>query len=273
MKKIIIITILVSLLFFGCATLKSLVKEPTIKFKTVKLRDLGLFDATVGFVFEVDNPNPIGVTVNDLEYNLKLDNKEFLSGILDDGIKLQANGKSTFEIPVNIDYIEFFGSVSEFLKHDELPYNISGKMKIFEFTIPYSNSGTIDIPSVPKVSLVGVEVGNISLSGAAMVFKVKMKNLSDAALNLSKLDYKINLAGKEFGSGIANISESLTANGEKLIDIPLNIDFLSLGAAASNIIRGDDASYKLEGNMEIAGPKGIKKQIPFNSSGNTSISN
>ena len=59
---------LIPTLLLSCATLKELaseaVRSPTLQFESASLRDVSLSGATIDIAYRLENPNPLGVTLN-----------------------------------------------------------------------------------------------------------------------------------------------------------------------------------------------------------------
>ncbi|MFP4459115.1 MAG: LEA type 2 family protein [Candidatus Zixiibacteriota bacterium] len=271
MKKIFLFSLIAMILFNGCSVLSEYASKPTVKFKTFRIENPGLFDADLVFVFEIDNPNPVGGKISSATYDLKIDGSNFVDGNLSKGAQLPANGKANFEIPVHINYLDFFTSASQFVKQDKVDYEISGELTVLAFKIPYKNSGEIDMPKLPEIKLKSVRTSGISLTGGDVIFELEMKNPAEKAIGLKGLDYDINLGGIDFGEGISRISKNVSGNGKTTLELPLQVDFTKLGTGALNLLRGQSSEYKISGDMEIAVPGAGSKKLPFEKSGSVGI--
>ena len=267
MRKISLIALLLSVLFFSCATLEQLIQKPTVELVGMSLRDMSLFDGTMVFKFKVTNPNPMGATLSNLSYNLKIDNNEFIKGVQDKGIRLPAGGWEIVELPLTVNYLEFFDSVTEFINNDEIPYDLSGSFGIMGFNIPYHTKGKLSIPKLPKVSLKSVDISGFSFLGASLNFVLELDNSNPFAVALNGLDYGIKLGGTEFVNGEAKTITNIAQNGKSTIKIPLNVNFLKLGQSAYNLLTGDSSEYELTGNMKFNVPKIGEKSFPFSKLG------
>jgi len=272
-KKLLFAMILSSLVFFNsCATLQKLVQEPTVDFNSMSLRDLSLLEGTVVFNFNVSNPNPIGITLNKLSYDLKIDDSEFVNGVLDKGINLKANGSTSVALPITINYLEFLESVTEFVKKDNVAYDLSGVFEFFGFDIPYHNSGDIQIPDLPDISIENVCIKNISLTGASVVFRLGVDNENAFPVNISGLDYGIKLAGIQFADGKSNTPAKIGEKGKTTLEIPVNVNFLQMGLSAYNLLTKSSSEYKLTGNIKIEVPETGEKSFPFSKTGDVTFS-
>jgi LEA14-like dessication related protein len=140
-QRLVFILILI-LSLNGCATLKEMVQEPTVTFKEVVPQDLSLTEGTFRFNFNVSNPNPLGLTLSKVTYDLQLNQKEFLKNNLEEGIKVPAKGAAVMGIPVTVRYSDLFSSLSEALKSDSVAYNLKGTVGVGRSPFPTSNKGS-----------------------------------------------------------------------------------------------------------------------------------
>ncbi len=251
----------------ACATLKEIVKEPEVTFKNVTPQNISLTEGTFLFNFDVNNPNPLGLTLNEVTYNLDINGKDLLKDQLKDGVNLPAQGKATMTIPVTLRYTDVFNSLSDALKSDSVTYDINGNVGIGPLSVPYRHQGKLKMPKLPDVSLAAFSVSKLSLEGAAVKMKLKLINPNDFGINLHGLDYAIKLQGEEFAKGIAKNTAPLAAKGESLMDLDFNISFKELGRSGMALLKGTGAKYEIKGNFLLSPNGKNEKQIPFFQSG------
>lgn len=263
-RKILISIMLIAVMAFcSCATLKELIKPPEVTFQNLTFSDMSLFDGTLVFIFKVSNPNPVGATIDKLSYNLKINNNEFINGVLDKGINLSPGGSRNVELPVRVNYLEMFESIKGFIESDDVNYDLSGAFTIGPFDVPYHTKGDFRVPDLPEISLRSVEVSDLSISGASLNFKLEMSNSNPFAVAINSLNYDINLAGTEFADGQSTTIQNIGGSDKSIMEIPLNVNFFQLGQSAYNLLTGDSSDYKITGEMKFNVPKMGQKSFPF----------
>lgn len=256
----------------GCATLRDMVREPRVTYENMELKDFSLFEGTVLFNLRIDNPNPIGFLLERVSYDLKLDDKDFIAGVLDQGINLRANGSEPFQLPVTVNFMKLFQNVSDFVKKDEVPYDLSGTFNIYMFTIPFRARGKLPVPRIPEISLQNIDVKELSLNGVNLLCNVKLKNPNDFTIGLSGLKYGLSLGDKELLSGETAEQRSIGKKGQTILSIPLHLNIVELGQTLyKNISRKKSTSYTLQGSMTFDVPSIGLKSIPFSQKGNVSF--
>lgn len=253
----------------GCAaldTLQQLIQKPEIRFKGMGLENASLTEGDLLFTFNVSNPNPVGVTLSRVVYDLKLNGKTFVKNTLNKNIALPANGLGTMEVPVTINYLDFFQSVADFVQADKLAYDLSGSVGAGPFDIPYQTKGDIAVPKLPKISLKNVGVSGLSFTGGSLIFSLDVANPNPFALNLSGLDYTIKLGGEKFAEGTADKISSIAKNSKTVVKIPLRMQFSELGRSAYQLFTKPSAGYEISGNMKFG-----EKIFPFQKAGTVSF--
>jgi len=258
--------------FISCATLQQLLQKPVVTFDRVDFSNVSFTESTVHFRYKITNPNPVGISIRKATYNLKLNDKQFLQGVFDEGITIKADGSAPLDIPLTIQYFDFFKSIQDFLTSDDVNYDLSGVLSVGPFEIPYNKKGSFSVPKLPQISLSGVKIKKLSFTEAALAFTVKLKNANAFELQPQSLNYSLALANVQFAQGdVTNIS-SVQSNGETFIEIPLSVNILKMGRAAYNLLAQQSTSYNVTGDLKFAVPQQGIKEFPFAKSGRVSLS-
>ncbi len=266
-KSVLLLLFATALMLCGCATLKKFVKKPTAEFVGMSMKRVSLFEATPVFKFKVTNPNPVGVTVSNISYDLKINDLDFAKSVLNEKITLESDGSGIVEVPVTVNYFDVFETVADFVQSDKVRYDLSGSVGVGPFAIPYQKKGEFDVPKLPKVSLKNVEVKDISLFGATMNFALEMKNANPFTVQLNELAYTLKLGGKEFAKGMTQALPPIDGKGGSTLEIPMNVNFIKLGRSVYNMLTGLSSEYDLSGSMKFTIPNVGEKSFPFQQSG------
>ncbi|MFZ5569130.1 MAG: LEA type 2 family protein [Thermodesulfobacteriota bacterium] len=256
-----------SVLLAGCALLQALVQQPTVTFDSVSMKDMSLTDGTAVFRFQVTNPNPVGLDLDSLAYRLAVDGRELVKGDLKQGLSLPAKGVQAVELPIRINYLDFFNSVADLLQKDKLGYDLSGTFGFGLLQIPYSQQGVLDIPRLPRVALKKATIRELSLTGAEMILQLEMANQNDFAMVLRSLDYGIKIGGVQLAAGKTAALKPLDNQGRQVLEIPVRLDFLTLGQTAYRMLQSGSAAYEITGSMGVDVPKIGVKAVPFSRNG------
>jgi len=247
----------------GCSAIMPHLKAPSADFKNMEIQDMGLFDSTLVFTYELRNPNPVGAYLNRLNYRLFLNDQEFAAGNLDEGISLPPSGSAPVEIPVSVNYQKALGSLAELSQKTTVPYRIAGTFGIMGMEVPFQTQGDLDLPSLPKVALKKLDIENLSWQGADLKLVMEVANPNSFALDMAGLNYGVKLGGSRLAEGIYENIPSLPANGASTIDIPLSVDFMKLGRSAYSLLKENESRYELDGEMIFNLSKMGEKRLPF----------
>jgi LEA14-like dessication related protein len=259
------------LLFAGCESLKQLIKKPTVEYRGMSVKAMTLFDGTFVFSFNVMNPNPIGVPLDQVTYAVKIDGRDFIKGNLDQKIALPGNGTAGVNIPVGINYMDFFKSLMEFSKKDQLAYDVSGTVLVYGFTLPFHVTGTVPVPKPPKVSIARVDVKSMSFASASVVFVLDMVNDNPFPIMMNGLDYKIRIGGNDLAGGATRAAQAVGQNGRSTLEVPVNLSVLKVGKAVLDILAGSSSDYEMEGSMAFQVPKIGEKKFAFSKKGTAAV--
>ena len=91
----------------GCATsLENAVSSPKVELTDVEVMGLGFKSQTFLLSFNVRNPNPFPLPVENVSYGVRLDGQRFASGTTPSSFSVPAQGASQFAISVELDLLQ-----------------------------------------------------------------------------------------------------------------------------------------------------------------------
>src|SRR5689334_17782376 len=97
--------VLAALLGLSCATMQAALgglREPTLTFKRVNLRDATLGGLTVELVYRLDNPNDVELSLATVDYALSVEGHVMLAGALPNGITIPASTGVELAFPATV---------------------------------------------------------------------------------------------------------------------------------------------------------------------------
>lgn len=263
------IALLICVLMFicSCATLQQFVKMPSVSFQGLSFKNMSFVEGDAVFKLKVTNPNPIGANLTRVAYNLRINDKQFLKNVMNKNIALAAGGSSIVEVPVTINYMEFFQSVTEFVQSDKVAYDLSGSVGVGPLDIPYQKKGDLTVPKLPKVSLKKIAVSNPTIAGVSVILSLGMENSNPFTLDLSGLNYSIKLGGMKFAEGSATHVSPIGKNSSSTLEIPLRVNFFEASQSLYNLLTKSSSEYELAGEMKFHIPETGEKRFPFQTVG------
>ncbi|KPJ96506.1 MAG: hypothetical protein AMJ53_00525 [Gammaproteobacteria bacterium SG8_11] len=267
--KFAILTVVFSL--FACAGLEKHIQTPTVKYAGSRVNNATLYDANVDFLIHVDNPNPIGLTVQGLNYNLDINNKKLLSGSAQPGTEVPAREGVDLSVPVLIRYEDILDGLQELLQKDTLDYALKGEIDLGFFKLPYSTSGTIPLPQLPQIQLKAINIKRLAFDGVETVMQFSIDNNNDFALSASGLSYELLLNNIATVTGANTTAIDVPPQSDGTFEIISKFSLQQLSKVLDTFRKGDSVNAELNGQLEIPVTDKQNKQIPFSWSGETAI--
>ncbi|MEW8282243.1 MAG: LEA type 2 family protein [Candidatus Thiodiazotropha taylori] len=280
-----ILLLFMILLFQGCSSLQQAEQlmngiQPTGEVKGVKLSGLDLRGIDLLFDVEVDNPNPVAISLDGLDYDLKLLNRSFLKGQQSMGMSLAADGKSQVKLPVRMEFERLLQHYSELSNRDDVPYQLDLGLGIDvpllgRVRLPMSYQGRLPVPKLPDVRVSRIDVQRMSLQAIDLMLELEVENPNRFALMLQRLDYQFKLNGIDVGQGAAAQSLNIDKQGKGRVRLPLSLDLQKAGGGLySALMGGRGLSYELSGRLDATGDTPLigDIKIPLDKQGKFNLS-
>ena len=130
-----------------------LVKLPSVKDFSLKLKKITFTRADLELKLNVDNPNAFNLLLNKLNYDFVVNGLSWAKGTTNKSIRVTEKGKSAINIPVSLNFLQVGKSVySAITKGQPLNYNFNGNLDlntsipVFKHaSLPISKSGQVNI--------------------------------------------------------------------------------------------------------------------------------
>jgi LEA14-like dessication related protein len=207
-------------------------------------------------VFNVVNPNVIGMDLASLNYRLTVDNHQFVAGGANRPLHVPAQGAGELHLPVTFKFVELAEALVSLFQKALVPYGIAVQLgfgtPIGVITVPISHNGMFPVPRIPDISIGRATVGRISATGADLDVGLTLHNGNKFAVPVTNLNYRLTLEGAplaQAGTGYRQLAPGATQ------EVPLSVraDFLQAGLGILRAIESRSATIALEGTLELAG--------------------
>ena len=278
MKKV-IISLFISLVFIaGCSTLRDLanIQQPTIDFDRVTVQSFNFNAVNLLFDFEVNNPNQVGVDAEEYSYEFFINDNSFISGRQVENLRISRGSSSFVQIPVSLNFSEIYNMFASFAGRDSFSYRIASEVQfdipgLGRRTVPVSAAGELPIPRLPGIEFGGIDVKNISMSGADLELGIKVSNPNSFGLNLSNIDYLLNVNGREWLDARVGDNIRIGASEESMVRIPIRLNAAQMGSVLVEMMRGSsELQYNLSGSADVSAELeefDVSGTLPFDLSG------
>ncbi|WP_245527640.1 LEA type 2 family protein [Methanotorris igneus] len=290
--------VIVSVINCGCVNGK--LKEPTFSVDSLDFKGVNYDTTNLNVKLIIDNPNPIGVHVNKIVFDIYYIDNNGNPKYLGHGEKANIDirsGKTTIDIPIALSNKELIKAL-ENSKDNKITLEIDGSanvdLKITSIDVPFKTKQTVQLPenvvsyletakkmgigfSIEDFKKPNVTVDDVEFEGISEDFKNTKLNVRLIVENPNPIDinlkdiavhaYYYDKDGKHY-FGSAKLHNTATIKGG--ISTPIYVDVnISNEDVVNAILSNKDSkkiTVKIEGSIDIEGIKkyGISElKIPF----------
>ncbi len=263
------------LMLSGCSKILQLVnhlqiERPTAKVQSVKLKAVSFSGAQLAFQIKIINPNALKINLAGLDYNLKINTKDFINGEHKDPLVIAPKDSSMITVPISLNYKKVFATLKSIAGNKKPNYQFSGGL-IFNLPvlgkvrIPVNFKGNIPLLKIPKINLKAVRLKAFSWSGADLVMDIAIHGQGGVPLLLEGLKYDLSVGGSSWIHGMFTNQKTIRPDEETTVSVPFKLDFVHMGRAIYNMVSGDAPfDYKLKGNFQLSTDNSLRKTTNFN---------
>ena len=161
-KTLLLMALIATMGLNGCAYVKALnnkMKTPKVNFQNVELREATADGIKLDFLFEVNNPNPLGAKITALTYDLKLNGSRIAKGKTKEAIEVGPQGRSDVRFPFELKFQDLVSTIKTLMgARDKIKYKldvvVSVDTPIGEIEVKRSAVGEFPVPR-PKLTGTG----------------------------------------------------------------------------------------------------------------------
>ncbi|MEX1136648.1 MAG: LEA type 2 family protein [Balneolales bacterium] len=260
MQKKILLFLSVSLLVISCSTIRGLtdIQEPDVEFTNVSIQNISFDGVTLLFDFNVTNPNSMGVNAEGYSYEFFINDQSFLTGTQEEAISIGKESSSLIQVPVSMSFSELYQTFGSIVKQDSLSYKLSTEVA-FDMSafgsrrVPVEASGVLPIPKPPRIRFGGIDVKNMSFSGADVEATFRVINPNAFGIALTGAKYILDVNGRNWLDTELEERIDISGSENKTIVIPIRLNTAQMGSAMLDIMGGKkEFNYKLRGSANIS---------------------
>ncbi len=273
----------------GCAELKDnpYLSQflPTIAFDGLQVNHVSFEEVDTEFLFAIDNPNPVGIDIEDFSYSLAFADVSWMDGDNPDGLLLGASGASEVSFPTNIVFADLFDMVQASRGSDHLPFALSGDfgLKLDSSTLvtenssaeenddaevihlPYDADGDFPALRKPKFSFNKLKVKDLSWNEITLDLVMDVDNEHASNLIFNRFSYDLSLGGASTLSGVVDDLEEVIHGGDsdvsapnQKVRLPITIDSLSVIGSLWDLLRnGQRLNAQFAATTDVDTPFGL----------------
>ena len=230
----------------GCATLQQMAakafRKPTLTFKNASLTDVSLGSTTVNLSYQLQNPNPFGLSLASVDYAFFVEGKQVVAGSPPGGLSIPASGSTVLVLPASVKFAELAPVLETFLTKDVAAYRAQGSVGVQTplgiIKIPLSKEGTFPVPKLPQVALQSPRITRITVSSATLEMPLLVTNQNDFPLPIAGLSAAVAISGSRVGTISSPDLGTIGPRAQLPVNLPLTVDFLQAMNAAAALQAG-----------------------------------
>ena len=280
MFMLIMLSTLITLML-SCAALQEFtnVQKPIVSLANVRVTDISFEDLQLAFDIDIENPNAISASLAGFDYDLLLAGSSFVKGQQANQMTIASLGKSTVQVPVTLNFNDLYSMFQSLKNQDSTNYKINTGLTfnlplLGETRIPLSHEGQLPLLKLPRIKVDGLQLKNLTLTGANLDLKLNVDNPNVFSLILDKLQYDFKVNQKSWINGVKDQALTISQKKSSVITIPMSLNFLQMGTTVYNIIAGNESiDYSLNGKLDLNTSLPLLKQasIPIDLVGKLNI--
>ena len=254
-----LLTLVGTIFLIGCAELAKHAETITPTARLVDARLAGIDFQQVDLVFDlaVENQNPVAIKLAGLNYDFKVENHSLLSGVTAQGVEIKPAATSTVELPLSLKFDDLRKLPGELWQQDRFEYQLNTKFVVDlpivgNYAIPVTKTGELPVPKIPKISIKDIQIKKMGLKAAELLARVEIDNPNAFDLSFSHLDYQLSVNQQQWGQGSIRQGGSIPQKGRATIDIPVQLDMMSMGQTAYTMLSNNQPlEYRLKGDITL----------------------
>jgi LEA14-like dessication related protein len=231
--------------------------EVTLVLKDKVIKDLSSSGLVLAFHIAAANPSDGPRRLARYRYRVRVDQKEYINATvaLDEPLTIGPGQETLIALPVKITYELLRQAIGPI--GDQAFCDVVGEMIFLterdrEQKSPFAFSGEFPVFRDPEVDLLPLEVLDLTVGGADVVFRPRFRNLNGYELIADVIDYELYFAGRRVLDGSVPGDKSLPRAGEKVFALPFQLDFFEIGEEVRAGFAGEELACRFAGRIEIA---------------------
>ncbi|MGA2532903.1 MAG: LEA type 2 family protein [Candidatus Aminicenantales bacterium] len=231
-------------------------EDITLSLKDKVIRDLSSSGLTLAFHIAVSNRSASDRDLVRYHYRVIINQKVFLDMTvgLDAPLPVPAGRDTLLALPVKISYPLLFDAVGPV--EDKALCDIVGEMSFAdarkrEDRVGFAYPGEFPIFKDPEVEFLPIQLNDLTVGGADVIFRTRFKNFNGYDLVVDRLSFRLLFGDKEVLSGAMPGDKSLPRSGEKVFSLPFLIDFFEAGKDLRELLQKAAVPCRLAGEVEI----------------------
>jgi len=277
MRRICIFLALLGILS-GFAASMSLEEDIQITLQEKRIKDFDLSGLSLVFYLNIKNSSSRTYYISSYDYGFLVNQQEFfrLQRSLESIIKIDPRKNKLLSFPIKITFAHLFRLVEGIEKEDKAEGAWTGSMAFSDGKkergrLSFDFSGEFPIFKKPEVKFLSLQVRDLTIGGADIVFEATVANPNAFDLTVERINYNYFLRDSLVGEDTVNEKMDVKSKGERAVSFPILMNFFEVGKDVYSMLQRSSSLCRFSGEIEVTTEWGRLK-IPFDETDRVTIS-
>lgn len=234
---------------------------PKASFAKFEVEKIDFEHAETVFVFDIENPYPVGLDLAKLDWKLGVAGNPLLDGTRDKGVNVDPASTSKVRVPVAVRFEDIFAVAADAKGAGEVPWAMDVTMgfqtPIGPIDLPLHETGVMPALTAPRVKLEALRLGRLDVAAGTVGLELDLGLESDQTkpVNFERFAYGLTFEGERVIDGNATIAPIV--DGKGLVTLPIDLKLVNLGAAiVQALTKKSELQVGIEADAAVATPFG-----------------
>ncbi len=262
----------------GFAVSMSLEEDIQITLEEKKIKDFDLSGLSLVFYLNIENSSSRTYYLSSYDYGFLVNQKEFfrLQRSLERMIKIDPRKSKLLSFPIKITFAHLFRLVEGIEKENKAEGAWTGSMSFSDGKrergrLSFEFSGEFPILKTPEVEFISLQVRDLTIGGADIVFEASFSNPNVFDLTVDRINYKYYLRDNLVGESTVSEKKHIQSKGEVAFSFPILMNFFEVGKEVYTMLQRSSSLCRFSGEVEVTTEWGRMK-IPFDKTDRVNIS-
>jgi len=233
MRRILLVTAIFVVAVSACKTVKTAFKEPVISLLSVETSDININYAQLLCKIQIRNPNAFEIPFPQTDWELFIKEKSYKTGTVKTDGKIKAKSSIFMDVPVKIEYLDFFKTFSQLIGSKQASYKIAMTVK---FSAPdfgekvwqFDKTGELPLLQIPLISAPVMAIESVSFSKTEILVTVNVENPNVFEIPSPKFSYNYQLNKKSFIWGFVENEAPLAPSSVTPVTFRMIVNYADL---------------------------------------------
>jgi LEA14-like dessication related protein len=217
----------------SCRTRGAVLRGPSVSLHSVDITGVSLRGVDLLCRLNVENPNPFPIPFPEIGWELFVDANSFISGLVESGAALKAQGLTVVNVPVSLSYEGILNTFKSLKGRGDLDYSIDLETR---FLLPilgerlwhFEHRGKIPLLRMIAFRNPSLRIEKLDFEGADIICSLDIENPNPFPLPFPKIAYNYAVRNSVFITGTTEIPGSLAAGALTPVEIRRRVVYADL---------------------------------------------